>query len=221
MKIDFHKGAALVATVVLMVALDGVTPVAASNLPGGSWRDSCRNGVVYRGTLSAECRRTNGKYRNTSARIDDCARFGNRDGQLFCEAAAGGSEWHGSYRKTCINERVDKKGHLKADCLTTSGRYRKSEIKPGNCPDRRAGNNDGRLVCEESGFGGSGGSGGSNIHWRGSFEGSCRDISTDSAGNLRASCQNTSGRWERAYLAAYSCPSHRAGNHNGRLVCEQ
>lgn len=54
-----------------------------------------------------------------------------------------------------------------------------------------------------------------------SFKGSCRDVSTDSAGNLRASCQKVNGRWERAYLAERSCPSHRAGNSDGRLVCEQ
>jgi hypothetical protein len=69
-------------------------------------------------------------------------------------------------------------GQLKADCLTTSGRYRKSGLKPVNCPGRRAGNlrascqntngrweraclaaysctshragnQDGRLVCEQ------------------------------------------------------------------------
>ncbi len=222
MKIIFARTAALVAATLLIGAVAGVSPAAAAQLPDGSWRDSCRNGRVSYGVLFAECRRSNGKYRDTTARIENCRRFGNQDGHLVCEAEADVAEqWHGSFRESCTNERIDKKGHLKADCRRANGSYRKAEIGPGKCPSRRAGNDDGRLVCESSGFGGSGGSGGSSVHWRGSFEGSCRDVATDSAGNLRASCQKANGRWERAYLAERSCRSHRAGNNDGRLVCEQ
>lgn len=227
MKIRFDATAALVAAILLVGGGAAVTPVQAAQLPEGSWRNTCHDGRILYGTLVAECRRANGKYRTSTAPLDGCRRFGNNDGRLFCEQESAAGEWRGSFRNSCVNERVSKKGHLKADCRRADGRYRKAEIGPGKCPSRRAGNVDGRLVCEESGFGGSGGSGGfggsggSHRTWHGSFQVSCRDASTDSAGNLRASCQKANGRWERAYLAAYGCPSRRAGNNDGRLVCEQ
>lgn len=222
----------LAAAIVLMVGGAWVSPASAAQLPDGSWRNSCRDGHVIYNTLIAECRRNDGRYRKTTTHTDGCRRFGNNDGHLFCEESAVAGGWHGSYRNSCINERVDKKGRLKADCPRADGRLRKAELSPGKCPSRRAGNVDGRLVCEGSDFGGSGGSGGGgsfggsggsvggNVQWQGSFRQSCRDANTDAQGNLRASCQKANGRWELAYLAERSCPSHRAGNVDGRLVCE-
>lgn len=61
---------------------------------------------------------------------------------------------------------------------------------------------------------------GDQVNWRGSFKDTCIDTSTDRHGNLRAKCRNERGRWKSAFLAENDCRSHRAGNRNGRLVCE-
>ena len=227
MRMRLSRAIPIAALFLVAGTFGSASPAAAAQLPDGSWRDSCRNGRVGNGMLYADCRRENGNYRDTSASIGNCLRFANRDGRLVCEAEDHLGGWHGSFRETCSNERIGNKGHLKADCRRADGRYRKAELSPGKCPSRRAANVDGNLVCESSGFGGSGGSGGgfggsggSHQNWHGSFQDSCRDISTDSSGNLRASCQKANGRWERAYLSSGSCPSHRAGNNNGSLVCE-
>jgi|GEM_PF-4993717 len=64
------------------------------------------------------------------------------------------------------------------------------------------------------------GSGGSHeVHWRGSFNDSCRDVTTDRNDNLIAECKDERGRWHKRFLSERSCSSHRADNQNGHLVC--
>lgn len=129
--------------------------------------------------------------------------------------------WGGSFKKSCGDIRTDDAGNLRAKCLDERGRRRDAYLAEDNCRSHRAGNDNGRLVCEGGNFGGSGGSfDGGLVKWRGSFQKSCRDIQVDGSGNLRASCQNSNGRWERAFLAERDCRRHKAGNQNGRLVCE-
>jgi hypothetical protein len=56
--------------------------------------------------------------------------------------------------------------------------------------------------------------------WSGSFRTSCRDISSDSYGNLTATCQAANGGWRRTSITARQCGSYQAGNRDGNLVCE-
>jgi hypothetical protein len=60
-------------------------------LPGGSWRQSCRDGHVDGRTLYAECRRNNGRWQGASLNLQTCPRgpVGNRNGNLFCEGIPG------------------------------------------------------------------------------------------------------------------------------------
>ena len=62
----------------------------AGSLPGGSWRDSCRNGNRQGAQLYAQCRAANGKWRDASLDLGRCPRgpVGNDNGRLFCGARA-------------------------------------------------------------------------------------------------------------------------------------
>ena len=210
------------ATVALVASLAAMPqPASASNdgLPDGSWRQACRDAYVRDGVLYAQCRRDDGRYGTASARVASCRAFGSRNGQLFCEtpdsASGGASGWGGSFRETCSDISVDKHGKLKANCRKDNGTYQSTNLSMWKCPYRRAANRDGRLVCETSG-GASGGVG----RWEGSFRNSCRDISSDSAGTLTATCQAANGSWHRSSLALRQCSGYRAGNQDGTLFCE-
>jgi hypothetical protein len=133
----------------------------------------------------------------------------------------GNVNWQGSFRSSCRDAETDSAGNLRASCRNEQGRWERSFLSEGTCRSHRAGNRDGRLVCEGNGFGGSGSSGVSQTTWSGTFRGSCRDIEVDRSGDLRATCRNAQGRWERAFISESICRSHRAGNRDGRLVCEQ
>jgi hypothetical protein len=56
-------------------------------LPSGSWRQTCRDGWMDGNTLRAECRRSDGRWRDARLAMGDCRRerAGNQDGRLFCE----------------------------------------------------------------------------------------------------------------------------------------
>jgi hypothetical protein len=210
------------ATVALVAGLAALPqPASASNdgLPDGSWRQACRNAYVRDGVLHAQCRRDDGGYHTASARVASCQAFGSRNGELFCEtsdvASSSTSGWDGSFRETCRDISVDKHGKLKASCRKNNGTYQSTNLTPMKCPNRRAANRDGRLVCETP----SGASSGVS-RWEGSFRNSCRDISADSAGTLTATCQAANGSWHRSSLSLRQCSGTRAGNQDGTLFCE-
>ena len=60
------------------------------DLPGGSWRHSCRNARISGWTLSAECRDLGGYWRRTSIDLRRCdGDVSNRRGQLVCAQGGG------------------------------------------------------------------------------------------------------------------------------------
>jgi hypothetical protein len=56
--------------------------------------------------------------------------------------------------------------------------------------------------------------------WSGSFLDSCTDVTVDKHGKLKATCRKENGTYNRSNLQAKKCPSYRAANRNGKLVCE-
>lgn len=55
-------------------------------LPRGSWQETCRKGEIRGDRLVAECRRMNGKWRDTDIRYERCRRdIRNIDGRLQCD----------------------------------------------------------------------------------------------------------------------------------------
>ena len=193
-------------------------PAAAANaaMPDGPWRQTCEDASIRGDVLYARCRQDNGQYRSTSALLlSTCQGYSNRNGQLYCERngnTAANSRWSGSYGDSCRDISVDKHGRLSATCRRADGKSNRTNITPKQCPSYRAGNNNGQLVCESQG----------NVsnRWDGSFQKSCRDISMNSTGTLTATCQSSSGNWQRTSLAPGNCNGYRAGNNNGQLVCE-
>jgi hypothetical protein len=187
-----------------------------SAMPGGQWRQTCEDATIRGNMLYARCRQDNGQYRSTSALLaGNCPSYSNRNGQLYCEQNGNSmatSRWAGSFGESCRDIQVDKHGRLSANCRRANGKSNRSNITPQQCPGYRAGNDNGKLVCESQGS--------VSSRWDGSFQKSCRDVSMDSAGTLSATCQAMNGNWQRSSLGARQCNSYRAGNSNGQLVCE-
>ncbi len=201
---------------IVMASLGAVAlPVSADDraLPGGSWQQTCKDGHFSGDMLVAQCRMANGSYRVATARLSSCQAFGNRDGSLFCETPGTNARWGGSFSASCRDISVDRNGRLSATCRKDNGTYVRTNLIAKKCPSYRAGNSNGRLVCESQS--------GMNVgRWEGSFRSSCRDASTNSAGMLTATCQTANGNWQRTSLSVRDCTSYRAGNSNGHLVCE-
>jgi hypothetical protein len=193
-------------------------PVAAENfaMPGGQWRQSCEDAVIRGNMLYARCRQDDGQYRSTSALlVGNCQSYSNRNGQLYCDrhdTTVSNSRWSGSFGESCRDIQVDKHGRLSASCRRANGKSNRSNLTPEQCPSYRAGNSNGKLVCESQDS--------VSSRWEGSFQKSCRDVSMDSSGTLTATCQAMNGNWQRSSLGARQCSSYRAGNNNGQLVCE-
>ena len=53
-------------------------------MPGGAWRESCRNPVVSGGVLEAECRNRSGDWHGTRVDIRGCRALTNDNGRLRC-----------------------------------------------------------------------------------------------------------------------------------------
>lgn len=133
---------------------------AAQAVPGGSYRQSCRDARdVGRNGLEAECRDMNGRYQQTRLNLSTCdgGDIGNDNGQLVCTAASGrpgspgsgggGRLPDGSWRQSCRGGEVSR-GMLSAVCESAKGRGRETSISLSACPNGRFGNDNGRLVCE-------------------------------------------------------------------------
>lgn len=120
------------------------------NLPGGSWRQSCRNGLVRGSFFSAQCPDTRNRLQNTSIDTRSCRsnRFGNDNGRLICEGAGAGAGLPGgSWRQSCRNEDI-RGDRVIAQCRNTGGNWNNTSIGLRQCRSNRLGNNNGQLVCE-------------------------------------------------------------------------
>jgi hypothetical protein len=126
------------------------------DLPGGSWRQSCRFPVMRGSTLSAQCPDTNNRWLNAIIDVRSCPsqRFENGNGRLYCEGRGGG--WGGGYggalpggswHATCRAPEI-RSGRFSADCRAADGYWRGSSIDMRVCRSNRVANRDGRLICE-------------------------------------------------------------------------
>jgi hypothetical protein len=125
----------------------------AGNLPGGSWRDSCRNGNRQGAQLYAQCRAANGKWRDASLDLGRCPRglVGNDNGRLFCEGAGNaGNLPSGRWRDSCRNG-YRQGAQLYAECQSANGKWRDASLDLSHCSRGPVGNNNGRLFCAAGG----------------------------------------------------------------------
>ena len=169
--------------------------------------------------LTATCQTVNGNWLRTSLSVRDCTGLhaGNSNGHLVCESQSDASygRWEGSFRSSCRDASTDSSGMLTATCQTMNGNWQRTSLSVRDAPAYRAGNSNGRLVCESHRRDAN------HRQWDGSFSRSCRDASTDSRGMLTATCQTMNGNWQRTSLSDKQCTSYHAGNRDGNLFCEQ
>lgn len=168
--------------------------------PNGSYRDTCRRVNVQEGTLTAECRDRDGRWRYTelpnfrSCRGD----IANVNGMLRCRFGDddNGELPDGSWRSSCRNARVVG-SILYAQCRNRYGEWRNTSLDLRNC-ERDVRNVDGRLVC-----GGAGGFGRITLYRHTNFGGKSRTFTSDvpdlnpyAFGNLASSVVVQGGVWQ-------------------------
>jgi hypothetical protein len=107
--------------------------------PNGTYKASCRNINVEKGTLYASCRTVNGGWKEANLQLGYCNyQIYNTDGALACTLP------YGTYQRSCRNAHV-MNGQLSAECKTASGGWLTTSVS-AVC-NRDLSNNDGRLTC--------------------------------------------------------------------------
>jgi hypothetical protein len=119
------------------------------SLPSGSYTESCRDMRVDhdRNRLDAECKRLDGRWRDTALDLRQCDRnIVNNDGYLACRRQTETARLPpGSYRESCRDFSVEN-GRLGARCRRKNGDWRDTAIDLSRCKKPIL-NDDGRLVC--------------------------------------------------------------------------
>ncbi len=180
--------------------------------PKGSYRNSCRNIAIERGTLTAECRDNFGRWRYTElAGYQTCRDIANANGILRCirdnsddgddDDAGDGDLPGGTWRYSCQNARLYG-NVLYATCRDNFGSWRTSTLDLKNCRGNVV-NDNGRLVCSGWGGGSGGGKGRITLYRHTNYAGTSRSFSTDvpdlgpySFGNLTSSVVIQGGVWQ-------------------------
>jgi hypothetical protein len=119
------------------------------SLPSGSYTESCRDMRVDRDhhRLEAECKRLDGRWRDTALDLRECDRgIVNDNGYLACRRQVETVRLPpGSYRESCRDFSVDN-GQLGTRCRRKNGDWRDTAIDLNRCKKAIL-NDDGRLVC--------------------------------------------------------------------------
>jgi hypothetical protein len=123
----------------------------AQSLPGGTWRETCRDPYMRGDTLGAICMTRDGDWRESRVDAGDCRGGGveNDNGRLQCARGGrdgwGGGRNRGSYLATCRDVRQEGP-MIRARCQDQDGDWRTSRIDARECRYDIA-NIDGRLAC--------------------------------------------------------------------------
>ena len=204
-----HRIAALSFALIICSLISNVY-ANAQNLPPGSYKDTCRSISVLGGTLTAQCQRVDGSWKNTAIQYYDCeGGITNENGNLTCrhnpKPKPDKPIPKGSYKQSCKDSYVDGKW-LYAKCQKMNGNWNNSSIKYADC-SKDIWNNNGVLTC---------GGGGGNLP-KGSYKQTCKDAYVD--GNwLYAKCQKNNGSWYSTSLKYSNC-NKDISNNNGELTC--
>ncbi|MEQ1865290.1 MAG: CVNH domain-containing protein [Micropepsaceae bacterium] len=126
-------------------------------IPRGSYRATCRDVNVEDGTLQAECKDRNGRWRYTELQSFRSCRgdIANVNGMLRCRRDEDDDDYNlpgGNWRSSCRNYRVSG-WTLTAECRDLIGNWRRTSIDLRQC-DGDVSNRRGRLVCaQDAGYG--------------------------------------------------------------------
>lgn len=207
--IRYHVLAFLCAAWFLLLGTPQVAQ--AQDTPAGTYRDSCRN--IYPidgGGLFAECRTMRGTWTRTQLDAMWCvSEVRNYDGALDCAMSGDAPLPRGSYRRSCVQLRVNE-GELSALCRTETGEWRATNIKPSECLNTIK-NTYGRLACDM----------GDQLAPPGSYRNSCYGIRMR-GGTLSAVCQTRSRIWQPTKLNDVArCDGGDVWNDDGMLRCNK
>jgi len=135
---------------------------AAQQIPGGSYRQTCRDIGVRGSTLYATCQDTSGGWRSTELRgFYGCnEEIQNINGNLQCGGTSGnrghdrgwdgdhgyGRVPRGSYVQTCQNISISG-NTLQASCQKKNGKWRQTSLRNYNRCNGEIVNNNGKLQC--------------------------------------------------------------------------
>ncbi len=144
-----HRIAALSFALIICSLISNVY-ANAQNLPPGSYKDTCRSISVLGGTLTAQCQRVDGSWKNTAIQYYDCeGGITNENGNLTCrhnpKPKPDKQLPKGSYKQSCKDSYVDGKW-LYAKCQKMNGNYNNTSMKYADCY-KDIWNNNGVLTC--------------------------------------------------------------------------
>ncbi|HSG30229.1 MAG TPA: CVNH domain-containing protein [Thermodesulfobacteriota bacterium] len=183
-----------------------------TNVPRGSYLDSCISASKRYGELKAMCRTINGELKETTLNdTSDCtADISNNDGNLTCERTA--ELPAGSYLQTCTNPSLDDT-RLTALCEKRGGGNRSTTLEEIDRCTGDISNYDGYLTCRKTGEVPSG-----------SYQQSCINpsITSDSGGRtLRALCRTISEDTNATSLREPDSCVGDISNNDGHLICRK
>ena len=145
--------AGFLATIILLGCAAGASAAQEAG-PEGSYKQTCSDISVQRGTLYARCQDAKGKAHSAKlSHYEGCSDIANKDGKLEC---AGGSQSAapgqpgGPYTESCRNIQM-KGATLHAICKSLDGRELPTTLKDANRCAEGVANINGILNCEVSG----------------------------------------------------------------------
>ncbi|MGK4006770.1 CVNH domain-containing protein [Sorangium sp. So ce1036] len=200
------------------VLLSGEQAQAQGRVPEGSYRRTCWNIRIDRGTLFATCQDRRGRLHETYLQQYWLCRgdIENDNGMLRCaDHRPGDRAPEGSYRRTCWNIRTDR-GTLFATCQDRRGRHHETYLQQYWLCRGDIENDDGRLRCVER----RPDDRPDDRAPEGSYRSTCRDIRTD-RGTLYAECMDRGGRFRATHLEDYRMCRGDIENDDGRLRCAE
>ncbi len=176
-------------------------------VPGGSYKQTCKDARVEGDFLRAKCQKKNGDWNNTKLKYKKCSGdIWNDNGELTCKESGSKKVPGGSYKNSCKDYYVEGK-RLYARCQKKSGGWNNSSINYKNC-DKDIWNDNGVLTC--------GNKNGAKLP-KGSYKESCRNYYVE--GNLlEAECRNKNGKWVHSSIKYKNC-NKGVWNDSGKLRC--
>ncbi len=190
-----------------------------TQLPGGSWQQSCRNANLTGPMFTAQCLDRRGRYRTSTLDLRACRGRNavNDDGTLACDDDQGENNAPaGSYQESCRNIQFDGR-RLRAQCRNHDRNWRDTDLDTRDCDrDEEIVNDDGDLACRLRGGGAQEG----QEPPQGGYRRSCREIEFDGR-YLTAQCTDERGKWRNARLDVRDCDDNaEIVSDDGDLVCK-
>ena len=206
----------------------GIASNAQSN-PPGSYQQTCRNIDFHDDVLVANCQDSTGHWQSAQLRdVQSCrSDIINDDGALRCSRSGGVAAGlpGGSYTQSCQDVRQHG-DDLQARCPTANGDWKDTKLDDYNKCRGEIVNDNGKLRCVTSVYGGPGapvgayqsGYGAPASAFSGSYTQNCKDIKSH-GDDLEARCKTANGDWHNTKLDDYRKCHGQIINDDGNLKC--